>query len=53
MPSFDVVSRTDLAEVDNAVRGAAREITVPSDTILPLPSTTQIEVSLSDTSIPT
>ncbi len=26
MPSFDVVSRTDMAEVDNAVHGAAREI---------------------------
>ncbi len=26
MPTFDVVSRTDLAEVDNALRGAEREI---------------------------
>ncbi|MEE8188768.1 MAG: YajQ family cyclic di-GMP-binding protein [Kiloniellales bacterium] len=26
MPSFDIVSRTDLAEVGNAVQGAAREI---------------------------
>jgi len=26
MPSFDVVSRTELAEVDNAVQGAMREI---------------------------
>ncbi len=26
MPSFDVVSRTDLPEVDNAVQGAMREI---------------------------
>lgn len=26
MPSFDVVSKTDLAEVDNAVQGVAREI---------------------------
>ncbi len=26
MPTFDVVSRTDLAEVDNALRGAGREI---------------------------
>jgi cyclic-di-GMP-binding protein len=26
MPSFDIVSRTDLAEVDNAVQGAMREI---------------------------
>ncbi len=26
MPSFDVVSRTDMAEVDNAVQGASREI---------------------------
>ena len=26
MPSFDIVSRTDLAEVDNAVQGASREI---------------------------
>lgn len=26
MPSFDIVSRTDLAEVDNAIAGAMREI---------------------------
>lgn len=26
MPSFDVVSRTDMAEIDNAVAGAMREI---------------------------
>lgn len=26
MPSFDVVSRTDIAEVDNAINGAMREI---------------------------
>lgn len=26
MPSFDIVSKTDMAEVDNAVAGAAREI---------------------------
>jgi cyclic-di-GMP-binding protein len=26
MPSFDIVSRTELAEVDNAVQGAVREI---------------------------
>ena len=26
MPSFDIVSRTDLSEVDNAVAGAMREI---------------------------
>ena len=26
MPSFDVVSRTDLAEVDNALNGVEREI---------------------------
>ena len=26
MPSFDIVSRTDLQEVDNAVQGALREI---------------------------
>ena len=26
MPSFDIVSKTDLAEVDNAVQGAVREI---------------------------
>jgi hypothetical protein len=32
---------------------AGSEITIPSDTILPLPSTTQIDVSLSETSIPT
>ena len=27
MPSFDVVSKIDLAEVDNAINGAMREIT--------------------------
>ncbi|HKP25057.1 MAG TPA: YajQ family cyclic di-GMP-binding protein [Dongiaceae bacterium] len=26
MPSFDIVSKTDLSEVDNAVQGVAREI---------------------------
>jgi hypothetical protein len=26
MPSFDIVSKTDLAEVDNAIQGMAREI---------------------------
>ena len=26
MPSFDIVSRTDLSEVDNAIQGAMREI---------------------------
>ena len=26
MPSFDIVSKTDLAEVDNAVQGVVREI---------------------------
>ena len=26
MPSFDIVSRTDIPEVDNAVQGAMREI---------------------------
>ena len=31
MASFDIVSRTDLAEVDNAVRGAAREIATRYD----------------------
>ena len=31
MPSFDIVSRTDLAEVDNAVQGAAREIATRYD----------------------
>ncbi len=31
MPSFDVVSRTDMAEVDNAVQGAAREIATRFD----------------------
>ncbi|MHA1599336.1 MAG: YajQ family cyclic di-GMP-binding protein [Alphaproteobacteria bacterium] len=31
MPSFDVVSKTDLAEVDNAVQGAAREIATRFD----------------------
>ena len=37
----------------NSAIAAGSEITVPSDTILPLPSTTQIEVSLSETSSPT
>ena len=27
MPSFDIVSKTDLAEVDNAINGSMREIT--------------------------
>jgi len=31
MPSFDIVSRTDLAEVDNAVQGATREIATRYD----------------------
>ncbi|MDA0231646.1 MAG: YajQ family cyclic di-GMP-binding protein [Proteobacteria bacterium] len=31
MPSFDIVSRTDLPEVDNAVQGATREITTRYD----------------------
>ncbi len=31
MPTFDVVSRTDLAEVDNALQGAAREIATRYD----------------------
>ncbi len=31
MPSFDIVSRTDLAEVDNAVQGASREIATRYD----------------------
>ena len=31
MPSFDVVSRTDMAEVDNAVQGATREIATRYD----------------------
>ena len=31
MSSFDIVSRTDLAEVDNAVQGAAREIATRYD----------------------
>ena len=26
MPSFDIVSKTDIAEVDNAINGAMREI---------------------------
>ena len=29
MPSFDIVSRTALAEVDNAIQGAMREIGRP------------------------
>jgi uncharacterized protein YajQ (UPF0234 family) len=31
MPSFDIVSKTDLAEVDNAVRGVEREIATRFD----------------------
>ncbi len=31
MPSFDIVSRTDLPEVDNALQGATREITTRYD----------------------
>jgi uncharacterized protein YajQ (UPF0234 family) len=26
MPSFDIVSRTEMAEIDNAIQGVAREI---------------------------
>ena len=31
MPSFDVVSRTELPEVDNALQGAMREISTRFD----------------------
>ena len=31
MPSFDVVSKTDLAEVDKAINGAMREISTRYD----------------------
>ena len=31
MPSFDIVSRIDLAEVDNALAGMTREITTRFD----------------------
>lgn len=31
MPSFDIVSKTELAEVDNAVQGVAREISTRFD----------------------
>jgi cyclic-di-GMP-binding protein len=31
MPSFDIVSKTDLAEADNAVQGVAREIATRFD----------------------
>lgn len=31
MPTFDVVSRTDMAEVDNALQGAGREIATRYD----------------------
>jgi len=31
MPTFDVVSKTDLAEVDNAINGAMREISTRYD----------------------
>ena len=28
MPTFDIVSKTDFAEVDNAINGAMREIQI-------------------------
>jgi uncharacterized protein YajQ (UPF0234 family) len=31
MPSFDIVSKTDLAEVENAIQGVSREITTRFD----------------------
>lgn len=31
MPSFDIVSKTDLAEVDNAIQGVVREISTRFD----------------------
>ncbi len=31
MPSFDIVSKTDLAEVDNAIQGVTREISTRFD----------------------
>jgi hypothetical protein len=31
MPSFDVVSRTEISEVDNAIQGALREIATRYD----------------------
>ena len=31
MPTFDIVSNTDLAEVDNAINGAMREISTRYD----------------------
>ena len=31
MPSFDIISKTDLAEVDNAINSAMREITTRYD----------------------
>ena len=31
MPSFDIVSRTEIPEVDNAIQGATREITTRFD----------------------
>jgi uncharacterized protein YajQ (UPF0234 family) len=31
MPSFDIVSKTELAEVDNAIQGVVREITTRFD----------------------
>lgn len=31
MPSFDIVSKTDLAEVENAIQGVTREITTRFD----------------------
>jgi hypothetical protein len=45
--------RTRCLCLDKAAIAVGSEITVPSLTISPLPSTTQIDVSLSDTSIPT
>ena len=31
MPSFDIVSKTDMTEIQNAVNGAAREISTRFD----------------------
>ena len=43
MPSFDVVSRTDLMEVDNAINGVEREIKTRFDL-----ANTKCSVSRSD-----
>ena len=46
MPSFDVVSKTDLAEVDNALNGVAREINQRFDLANPKCAVVRSDASL-------